>query len=238
MAAVDREIAAVARIAEELRDPLYRWHSLVWRSMRAAVDGDFTRAEGLAGEALAAGERVQSHNSTPVYLGQLFALRLHRGRLGELTDVLRAMVDSGVDAPAYRSGLAQAAAQRGDLALARRELDFLAAGGFTCLPNDSSRITTLVTIAEVAATVGDEERAATLIEHLLPYAHLNVVVGPALGCFGAVARYLGLLATTCGRFEDAERYFVARAVAQHAPRSSRLGHPHPGRLRRNAPSSR
>ncbi|HKA30172.1 MAG TPA: BREX system ATP-binding domain-containing protein, partial [Candidatus Binatia bacterium] len=101
IAAVDREIAAVARIAEELRDPLYRWHSMVWRSMRAAVDGDFARAEGLAGEALAAGERVQSHVSTPVYLGQLFGLRMHQGRLGELTDVLRALVDSGVNAPAY-----------------------------------------------------------------------------------------------------------------------------------------
>src|SRR5262249_56626847 len=104
IAAVEREIAAVARIAEELRDPLYRWHSMVWWSMRAAVDGDFARAEGLAGEALAAGERVQRHVSTPVYLGQVFGLRLHQGRLGELTDVLRALVDSAVNAPAYRSG--------------------------------------------------------------------------------------------------------------------------------------
>src|SRR5262249_58891281 len=88
------------------------------------------------------------------------------------------------------------------------EQDFLGAGGFTCLPNDSARITTLCTIAEVTATVGDAERAAALMEQLQPYGHLNVVVGPGLGCFGAVARYLGLLATTCGRFADAERYFT------------------------------
>src|SRR5262249_57151322 len=88
------------------------------------------------------------------------------------------------------------------------EQDFLGAGGFTCLPNDSARITTLCTIAEVTATVGDAERAAALMEQLQPYGHLNVVVGPGLGCFGAVARYLGLLATTCGRFADAEHYFT------------------------------
>ena len=50
---------------------------------------------------------------------------------------------------------------------------------------------TLVTMAEVAAAVGDAERAAVLHEELLPYEHVNVVVGPALGCFGAVSRYLG-----------------------------------------------
>ncbi len=207
--AVDREIAAVVRIAEDMREPLYRWQSVAWRSMRAALAGDFTTAESLAGEALAAGERVQSQISTPVYLGQVFGVRLHQGRLGELTEVLRAMVDSGVTAPGHRSGLAQAAAQRGDLALARRELDFLAAGRFACLPHDSTRLTTLVTIAEVAAIVGDVERAATLHEELLPYEHVNVVVGPALGCFGAVSRYLGLLAVTCGRLDDAERHFTA-----------------------------
>ena len=207
--AVDREIAAVVRIAEDMREPLYRWQSVAWRSMRAALAGDFTTAESLAGEALAAGERVQSQISTPVYLGQVFGVRLHQGRLGELTDVLRAMVDSGVTAPGYRSGLAQAAAQRGDLALARRELDFLAAGGFACLPHDSTRLMTLVTMAEVAASVGDAERAATLHDELLPYEHVNVVVGPALGCFGAVSRYLGLLALTCGRLDDAERHLTA-----------------------------
>ena len=206
--AADREIAAVTRIAEEMRDPLYRWQSLVWRAMRAGLDGAFARAEELAGEALAAGERVQSHVSTPVYLGQLFGLRWLQGRLGELTDALRALVDEGVAAPAYRVGLAQAAAQRGDVTLARRELDFLAAGGFAVLPHDSARLSILVALAEVVAAVEASEHAETLYEELLPYARLNVVLGPALGCFGAASRYLGVLAAAAGRLDDAERHFT------------------------------
>jgi tetratricopeptide (TPR) repeat protein len=206
--AADREIAAVTRIAEEVRDPLYRWQSLVWRAMRAGLAGAFARAEELAGEALAAGERVQSHISTPVYLGQLFGLRWLQGRLGELTDALRALVDEGVTAPAYRVGLAQAAAQRGDVSLARRELDFLAAGSFAVLPHDSARLPILVALAEVVAAVNASEHVATLYEELLPYARLNVAVGPALGCFGAVARYLGVLAAAAGRLGDAERHFT------------------------------
>ena len=206
--AADREIAAVTRIAEEMRDPLYRWQSLVWRAMRAALDGAFARAEALAGAALAAGERVQSHISTPVYLGQLFGLRWLQGRLGELTDALRALVDEGVAAPAYRVGLAQAAAQRGDVTLARRELDFLAAGGFAVLPHDSARLSILVALAEVVAAVEASEHAETLYEEMLPYARLNVVLGPALGCFGAASRYLGVLAAAAGRLDDAERHFT------------------------------
>jgi tetratricopeptide (TPR) repeat protein len=216
--AADREIAAVTRIAEEVRDPLYRWQSLVWRAMRAALSGAFARAEELAGEALAAGERVQSHVSTPVYLGQVFGLRWLQGRLGELTDALRALIDDGVTAPAYRVGLAQAAAQRGDVTLARRELDFLAAGGFAVLPHDSARLTILVSLAEVVAGVGAAEHAARLYEELLPYAPLNVVVGPALGCFGAVARYLGILAAATGRIDDAERH-----LTQALEMNSRMG---------------
>jgi tetratricopeptide (TPR) repeat protein len=206
--AADREIAAVTRIAEEMRDPLYRWQSLVWRAMRAGLDGAFARAEEFAGEALAAGERVQSHVSTPVYLGQLFGLRWLQGRLGELTDALRALVDEGVTAPAYRVGLAQAAAQRGDITLARRELDFLAAGGFAILPHDSARLSILVALAEVVAAVEASEHAETLYEELLPYARLNVVLGPALGSFGAASRYLGVLAAAAGRLDDAERHLT------------------------------
>src|SRR5262249_15528954 len=61
---------------------------------------------------------------------------------------------------------------------------------------------------EVVAAVGASEHAVTLYEELLPYARLNVLVGPALACFGAVARYLGLLAATAGRLADAERHLT------------------------------
>lgn len=210
--AADREIAAVGRLAEELRDPLYRWQSLVWRSMRAALEGRFASAEELAAAALAAGERVQSHNSTPVYLGQVFQLRWLQGRLGELCDMLRSVVDDGVAGTAYRCGLAHAAAQRGDDALARRELDFLAAGGFAALPHDSSRLSTLITLAEAIAAIGAADHAPVIYRELLPYAGLNAVVGPALGCFGAVARYLGMLAATAGHLADAERHFTDALV--------------------------
>ncbi len=209
IAAADREIAAVTHIAEELRDPLYRWQSLVWRSMRASIDGDFERAEALAAEAHAAGERVQSHIATPVYLGQVFAIRWHQGRLGELTPMIRTLIEGGSNVAALHCGLAQCAVQSGDLELARREIDFLSAGRFAALPHDASHLTTLANLAEAVGWAGASDHATSVYEELLPYERLTVVIGPGLGYFGAVSRHLGVLAASVGRLDDAERHFTA-----------------------------
>jgi tetratricopeptide (TPR) repeat protein len=59
----------------------------------------------------------------------------------------------------------------------------------------------------VCAYLRDAERAKTLYELLLPYARRCVVAGPALACYGSASRYLGLLARTLGREDEAERHF-------------------------------
>jgi DNA-binding CsgD family transcriptional regulator len=50
--------------------------------------------------------------------------------------------------------------------------------------------------------------AAILYQLLLPYAGRTVVIGNATACYGAASRYLGMLATTMERWEDAERHFT------------------------------
>jgi hypothetical protein len=48
---------------------------------------------------------------------------------------------------------------------------------------------------------------------MLPYASLNVVIGLGLHVVGSVEHFLGLLATTTERWDDAERHFdAARAM--------------------------
>ena len=48
VAAVDRELAAYARLAEELRMPEHSWHTYALRGMRVLLDGDIDEAERLA----------------------------------------------------------------------------------------------------------------------------------------------------------------------------------------------
>ena len=70
-------------------------------------------------------------------------------------------------------------------------------------------------LAEVCACLSDRLHAVTLYDLLLPYATHNAVIGgDAVGCHGAVARLLGLLATTLQRWEPAVQHFEA-ALSMH-----------------------
>jgi tetratricopeptide (TPR) repeat protein len=61
-------------------------------------------------------------------------------------------------------------------------------------------------LAETAALLGDTDSAAILYRLLLPWEALNAV-DQAEGIRGSVARYLGLLATTTERWDEAELHF-------------------------------
>jgi hypothetical protein len=46
-----------------------------------------------------------------------------------------------------------------------------------------------------------------LYEILLPFDGANVIVGSGIACYGALSRYLGVLAATLERWDDAARHF-------------------------------
>jgi tetratricopeptide (TPR) repeat protein len=73
-------------------------------------------------------------------------------------------------------------------------------------------------LADVCHALAEVRGALTLYDLLLPYARQNIVVGDATACIGSVSRYLGLLATTLARWDDAEDHF-AEALAMN----TRLG---------------
>jgi tetratricopeptide (TPR) repeat protein len=98
---------------------------------------------------------------------------------------------------------------------ARELFERLAANDFAAIPRDSMWVTSMTYLAEVCAFLGDARRAALLYQRLLPYAKHNVIVGNAIACTGATARYLGMLATTMARWAEAEHHFQA-ALAMNA----------------------
>src|SRR5262249_21209989 len=59
-AAVAREIEASARLAAELRQPVYLWYASVFGAMLALLEGRLDEAERLAGQAFDFGRRAQS----------------------------------------------------------------------------------------------------------------------------------------------------------------------------------
>src|SRR5712691_13191867 len=63
-------------------------------------------------------------------------------------------------------------------------------------------------------------RARTLYQLLLPYAGRTVIISNAAACYGALSRYLGALATTLGRWDEAAQHFED-ALAMNARMETR-----------------
>jgi tetratricopeptide (TPR) repeat protein len=63
--------------------------------------------------------------------------------------------------------------------------------------------------AEICTQLADRERAALVYDQLYPYADHNIFALNSDHLCGSAQRYLGLLATTLGRWEAAEQHFQA-----------------------------
>jgi tetratricopeptide (TPR) repeat protein len=158
-------------------------------------------------DGLALGQRVQTPNAFLLFTVQLFALRREQGRLQELEDASKSLTERFPAIPGLRTGLAFLYSELEREKEARAEFDQVASKNFTDVVRDQGWLGSMTNLAQVACFLKDTERANTLYELLLPYAERTVIVGSANDCFGAVARYLGLLATTLERWDEAVHHF-------------------------------
>jgi class 3 adenylate cyclase/DNA-binding NarL/FixJ family response regulator len=203
--AADVAIAAHSCIAEETRRPFYRYINAGFQTMRALLDGRFAEAERLAQQTLESGQQAQVAPDG-VFGIQMFLLRREQGRLAELAPAVRYFVRQHT-ATTWRPGLALIYSELGLVQEARVEFEHLAQHDFTDLPRDGLWVTCITYLAEVCTFLQDTARAATLYHLLHPYAGRNVIVGGAVVCYGAASRYLGTLATTMARWDEAEQHF-------------------------------
>ena len=210
IATADAEFDAYTRLAAQLRQPFYQWRILVFRAMRAFLAGRFAEGEDLAQQAAAIGQRAQPQVAIEIFGAQLFFLRQEQKRLQELAPMFEGFAEQHPTAPVLRSALAVLYCELGRVVEARREFAHLAANQFASLPHDATWIDGVCALAVVCAFLGDAQHARTLYEFLRPYAEQSIVVGAggAIVHLGATTRYLGLLASTMARWEDAERHFV------------------------------
>ena len=193
-------------LAQELKQPSHQWYVAVMRSVWALFRGEFEEAERLVDDAQRIGSRAQTWDAGCSYRLALFALRREQGRLDEIEGIIKASV---VEYPGYRVFrclVVLLECELGREAVAQHDLEELAAEDFAALPRDGEWLFCLCTLAEVAARLHDRDRAAILYEQLAPYAHLNPLASGEIAA-GSVARYLGMLASTTGRWNDAARLF-------------------------------
>jgi tetratricopeptide (TPR) repeat protein len=182
------------------------WLAWIARAMMAILDGRFTTAETLAGEALNLGRQTHGAEVDGVYGMQMFAIRREQSRLSEVAPVMKHLIEENPDETTWLPGFALIAADLGYRDAAQRRLNELARNGFE-MPLDAKRSASLSFLSEVAISLGDTEAAQRIYDLMLAYKDMTITAGVATICFGAASRYLGMLSAELGDFERAAEHF-------------------------------
>ncbi len=213
-----RESRAYATLAHELGDANHRWYAAIFAIIVGILQGRFSEAESMIEHALAATE-----NPPPFLVDEVRRMRsaIHIAR-GDFVECERVATQTDMHSPfaaatalAARIGQAYLCSEAGRMADARREFEELARDEFVGVVRYMNWHTNIALLAIVCARVGDVRRAAILYDLLQPHEGRCVAAGVPIVGVGAVSRFLGLLATTLLRWQDAERHFEA-AVAMNA----------------------
>ncbi len=203
---VQADIAAHARLAEELPAAINRWAAMTMRTLRALLYGSFDEADRLAKEALSL--QAGRPNVMFTHLVQVALLRWEQGRLEELRDELQRVVEQ----------FPGAAFARAWLSLAEAELDHIdeAHGGLRSLaeqlpqqPRDGIWMPAVALTSVLAVRLNEPAPAAGLYSLLAPYAqHVISFTAPQpVACHGSASFYLGLLATLTAQWATAGDHF-------------------------------
>jgi len=196
------DLATMTTLAGRLRQPSQDWFVAELRAQHALLEGRLAEAERLISEALELGQQAQRWNALVSYRIQLYLLRRFQGRL-------QALDPSDFESPTYPVSycvLLGLYDELGRTGAARELLATLATDEFSGVPFDEEWLLGMSLLAEVACSLGDTPRMMELYQKLEPYAD-RVAVGYSEISVGSVSRYLGLLASTLERWEQAERHF-------------------------------
>jgi predicted ATPase/DNA-binding SARP family transcriptional activator len=211
---IDEEIAACASLADRLAQPFYRSWVAGLHPMRALMQGRFADAERLAEQALAAAESARNWNGITSSKVQLEWCWKDVGRAAERAEEVERFIEqevltrplSGGAAAVWNGNLALFMAEAGDQARARRYLGRVADCGDAQLTGNVDGRSAAALAAEACALLADERLAPRFYELLLPRDGFCILGGRGVYFRGAAARYLGLLAATQARWDDAVRH--------------------------------
>ena len=212
------------RFLGELRDHLdQRDHPAVGfvvsaiEVMLAIRAGHLDEAESLVDSCTKRGVEAGDIDSEWWPGAQLVTIRWYQGRLVELLPMLHERVHSpalsAVDNSAV-AALAVAAALDGDRRTAASCLAALCGADMASLPRSSSWLVTMNGLVEAAYLLDDAGLAAQAYDLLRPYAHLPMVGGLCVTCFGTTQQALGVAALT-SRNPDTAIDHLRAAVQQN-----------------------
>jgi tetratricopeptide (TPR) repeat protein len=203
----DQAISEHAALADQLKHHSSMILSHQYVAMRALFDGRFDDAEREAYQALELAQESSSRTAIAIFGTQLFLIRKEQGRLEEIEQAHRMLVERYPTIPAYRAGLAALYSELGESASARTQFEALAAGDKIDLPPDTNWLTGIAFLSEACGFLRDVERSEYLYGQLQPFDGRLIVVGYGTLCLGPASLYLGVLAGVNAAFDAAANHF-------------------------------
>ena len=211
IAAADREIGACHDLAEKLRVPIYRHSVSRFRMARALADGRVEEAERLNREILELGRKADDSNAEFLFAVLTGWLQYLRGELRSTRELIDGLLDRvSFIGPISWAFAAFFSAELDEPEAARHHFERIAARNFADVPRDETWLMTLAVAAEACAYLGDQRRAQTLYDLLLPYADLTVSHQHMRVYLGSLEYVLGRLAETREERERGRRPTMRR----------------------------
>jgi tetratricopeptide (TPR) repeat protein len=198
----DAESELMLQAALLSREPAGRAMALSYRAGREIMEGRFASGERLLAEARGIGLGRDLSVLCDLCWPALVMPLDEQGRLGELEAVALASKDSASPDGSYAAMLSWLFLRLGRQHDAVFYLERAAGLVIESAQGGDGYLASLAALSEVAAATGDKSRAAELYRLLKPYAERNLVYG-AIAVLGSAWRYLGILASTLGRPEEA-----------------------------------
>jgi class 3 adenylate cyclase/tetratricopeptide (TPR) repeat protein len=211
-ATADRRLATIDHITSGLRQPLALGYARLRQSLRASVAGRLDESERLADEAYEYAKASGQPDARAFWVGQIFNIRFHQGRLGEVFEELAETADEHPGIVAFRAAVAMVAAELDQLDPARRALDAVVGPEGTGVPDDLNWLISVAFVAQASARLGDAELCGRLADQLGPYR--GQFVDNASTFWGSVEHYIALALSCTGRHEEADEAF-RRAGSAH-----------------------
>lgn len=204
----DREIEAFDRKATELQHGVHCWTAARWRANRAFMDGDLESMVPLLEDSLAMGSRLMDPASAFMFYVTTFGpVQYLQCEFGDVLEYLVQNVTDNPNVPAWRAGLATAAAETGDIERAYKQLRILCADEFAVLPRDLNYMPTLMLLALAAYHVGNRKLAKAIHDELAPYTGMLAIHGTGYASYGATDIALGQTAEAAGDVVSARAHY-------------------------------
>jgi DNA-binding SARP family transcriptional activator len=205
----DRRLREYARVANVTRSSAALVVSAIDHAGAAALDGRYEQAREQFGDALRRAAALADPSLRGDIRAGLAPVDREQGRLSWRVERTRQVAAARVSTPSYQVALIRRLCEAGELAEATEHLDAILVRPETVLTGFLRRFN-LANLAEAADILGHRDVAGLLYRWLEDELRRGdcIIVGPS-AYFGAVHRYLGLLALTLGRAPDAVNHHEA-----------------------------